>query len=132
MKSVLFTTFALAALLSATTLADETSQDVLLPSQECQQLQAELDRIIESGHEDVTLAATIKRTEDQLRKIQAQLLEIGTADSRLLPVVETFDADTQRVMHKLSVEHAQAKAVWVTQRDDAYAAWHAKCFPESH
>jgi hypothetical protein len=104
----------------------------LPPNQECQQLQAELDHTIKSGRKDVTLAATIKRTEEQLVEIQAQLLDFGTANSRLLPVVNTFNQDAQSVIRQLSVEHTQAKEIWVTQRDEAYTAWHAKCFPESH
>jgi hypothetical protein len=132
MKSVLFTAFALTALLPATTLANDAIQDVLPPNQECQQLQAELDHTIKSGRKDVTLAATIKRTEEQLVEIQAQLLDFGTANSRLLPVVNTFNQDAQSVIRQLSVEHTQAKEIWVTQRDEAYTAWHAKCFPESH
>jgi|GEM_PF-2719855 hypothetical protein len=111
MKSVLLTTFVLTVLLLATTLTDDSAHDATPSNHECQQLQADLDHIIKSGCKDVTLTATIKRTEDQLAEIPAQLQAFGTANFRLLPVVDTFNQNAQRVVCQLSVEHNQAKEI---------------------
>jgi hypothetical protein len=130
MKSVLITTFVLAVLLPATTLANSAIQDVTTSNHECQQLQTELDQVVRSGRTDVSLAASIQRMKELLSKMQAQLQSLSEADSRALQVVDTFNGDVSSVIHQMSIEHTQSTQAWVALRNEAYIDWQSKCYPE--